>query len=256
MALRTAAARPAAPAGPAVRRGPILALFIASGAAGLIYQVVWSRELVLVFGNTTQAVSTIVTAFLACLGLGGLVGGRLADSSRRPLRLYGILELGIATCGLLLPFVFGRLGDAYRGFYPGLVEAPVRLTAVRFLLAFLAVVQLVAVPAFALLLLGPSVWPALPELIGVLALADVGMAVVGTVVSALAVQTAARDLIAPLISLPLMIPLLIAAARATTPLLLAGGAGPVPLRWVAILGLYDAVFALLAYAVFDFLVED
>jgi heme exporter protein B len=179
--------------------------------------------------------------------------------------LAGSLAAGVLWVTLLLAAVLGvnRLFVAEReqGGLDGFLLAPVDRGALLIakalaLLAFLAVVQLVAVPAFALLLLGPSVWPALPELIGVLALADLGMAVVGTVVSALAVQTAARDLIAPLISLPLMIPLLIAAARATTPLLLAGGAGPVPLRWVAILGLYDAVFALLAYAVFDFLVED
>src|ERR687887_279836 len=117
------------------RRGAdrlVSAVFVASGASGLIYQVVWSRELVLVFGNTTEAIGTIVTAFLACLGLGGLVGGRLADRSARPLPLYGTLELGIATCGLVLPFVFARLGDVYRGVYGSLLESPAQLTAVRF----------------------------------------------------------------------------------------------------------------------------
>ena len=138
MAVSTAPARPSTPAGGGVRP-PILAIFVASGAAGLIYQVVWSRELVLVFGNTTQAVATIVTAFLACLGLGSLLGGRLADRTSRPLPLYGALELGIAACGLVLPFVFGRLGDVYRGAYGQLLENPAQLTAVRFALAFAAV---------------------------------------------------------------------------------------------------------------------
>ena len=179
--------------------------------------------------------------------------------------LAGSLAAGVLWVTLLLAAVLGvsRLFVAEReqGGLDGFLLAPVDRGALLIakalaLLAFLVAVELVAIPAFALLLLGPSVWPALPELIAVLALADVGLAVVGTLVSALAVQTAARDLIAPLVSLPLMIPLLIAAARATTPLLLAGGAAPLPLRWMAILGLYDVVFALLAYAVFDFLVED
>jgi spermidine synthase len=139
VAVRTAPARSARPPAGGALRPPILAVFVASGAAGLIYQVVWSRELVLVFGNTTEAIATIVTAFLACLGLGSLVGGRLADRSARPLPLYGALELGIAACGLVLPFVFGRLGDLYRGAYGTLLESPTRLTAVRFVLAFLAV---------------------------------------------------------------------------------------------------------------------
>ena len=179
--------------------------------------------------------------------------------------LAGSLAAGVLWVTLLLAGVLGinRLFVAEReqGGLDGFLLAPVDRVALLVakalaLLAFLAVVELVAVPAFALLLLGPPVWPALPQLVAVLVLADVGIAVVGTLVSALSVQTAARDLIGPLISLPLMIPLLIAAAGATTPLFLAGGAAPLPLRWMAILGLYDAVFALLAYAVFDFLVED
>ena len=80
----------------------------------------------------------------------------------------------------------------------------------------------------------------------VLVLADVGIAVIGTLVSALAVQTRARDLIVPLLALPLLVPVVIAAAKATTPLFLATGSEAVPGRWLAILALYDLVFALLA----------
>jgi predicted membrane-bound spermidine synthase len=122
-----------------IRRGLILALFVGSGAAGLIYQVVWSRELVLVFGNTTQAVSTIVTAFMAGLGFGSLAGARWASRSARPLRLYGALELGVAIFAVLLPFVFDDLAEVYRGAYPSLVDNTGALTAVRFALALAAV---------------------------------------------------------------------------------------------------------------------
>jgi spermidine synthase len=121
------------------RRGLVLALFIGSGAAGLVYQVVWSRELVLVFGNTTQAVSTIVTAFMAGLGFGSLAGGRWADRSASPLRLYGSLELGVAAFAVLLPFAFDDLAELYRGLYPGLVGHTAALTAVRLALALGAV---------------------------------------------------------------------------------------------------------------------
>ena len=95
-----------------------------------------------------------------------------------------------------------------------------------------------------------------PGLLAVLVLADLGVAIVGTLVAALAIQTRARDLIAPLLALPLLVPVVIAGARGTTPLLLAGGAEALPGRWLAVLALYDVVFALLAYAVFDFLLED
>ena len=138
MAVAVSRTRPSSRTRP-VRRGLILALFVGSGAAGLIYQVVWSRELVLVFGNTTQAVSTIVTAFMAGLGFGSLAGGRWASRSSRPLRLYGALELGVAIFAVLLPSVFDDLAELYRGAYPGLVDNTLGLTAVRFALALAAV---------------------------------------------------------------------------------------------------------------------
>jgi spermidine synthase len=138
VAVATSPPRPASRATPSLR-GAVLALFVASGAAGLIYQVVWSRELVLVFGNTTQAVATIVTAFMAGLGFGSLAGGRLADTSLRPLRLYGLVELAVAAMAALLPFAFTGLAELYRGVWPSLVERPGQLAGVRFGLAVAAV---------------------------------------------------------------------------------------------------------------------
>jgi heme exporter protein B len=118
------------------------------------------------------------------------------------------------------------------------------------------VLEVIAVPAFGLLLLGPSLGPPLPGLIAMLALGDVALAVIGTLVSAIAVHTRARDLIAPIVALPLLIPALIATAEGAGPLLTTHGRGFPEGRWLLILGLYDLVFALLAYAVFDFLLED
>jgi spermidine synthase len=138
VAVATSPSRPGSRATPSLR-GVVLVLFIASGAAGLIYQVVWSRELVLVFGNTTQAVATIVTAFMAGLGFGSLVGGRLAGTTLRPLRLYGLVELAVAAMAALLPFVFSGLAEVYRGVWPSLVERPGQLAGIRFALALAAV---------------------------------------------------------------------------------------------------------------------
>jgi heme exporter protein B len=118
------------------------------------------------------------------------------------------------------------------------------------------VLEVIAVPAFALLLLGPSLGPPLGGLVVLLALADVALAVIGTLVSAIAVQTRARDLIGPIIGLPLLIPALIATALGAAPLLSDPQRRFPDAHWVVILGLYDLIFALLAYAVFDFLLED
>jgi heme exporter protein B len=179
--------------------------------------------------------------------------------------LAGDLAAGVLWVTLLFAAMLGvnRLFVAEReqGGFDAFLLAPVdrsTLLAAKAtaLFCYLVVVELVAVPAFVVLLLGPPPGQALPELLAVLALADAGVAVVGTLASALAVQTRARDLIAPLVALPLLVPVVIAGAAATEPLLLEGGAEALPLKWVAVLGLYDLVFALLAYAVFDFLLED
>src|SRR5690242_10435494 len=114
------------------RRWPLFGIFILSGAAGLVYEVVWSRQLVLVFGNTTQAVSTILTGFFGGMAIGAAVGGRLADRVRSPLRMYGLLELVLVAVVLVTPLTFGLIHEAYRGIYPALEGTP-----------FLALVRLV-----------------------------------------------------------------------------------------------------------------
>ncbi len=120
------------------RRWPILAIFILSGAAGLMYEVVWSRQLVLVFGNTTQAVSTILTGFFGGMAIGSWGGGRLADRVRRPLLLYGLLEGILVVVVLLTPLTFRLIGDVYRGAFTSLEAEPQALALVRFGLALLA----------------------------------------------------------------------------------------------------------------------
>ena len=69
-------------------------------------------------------------------------------------------------------------------------------------------------------------------------------------------RTRARDLIGPLLALPLLVPIVIGCARASAPLFYATRPGDPPLRWLGTLALYDLVFGLIAYAVFDFLLED
>jgi spermidine synthase len=117
---------------------PLLLMFVLSGAAGLVYEVVWARQLVLIFGNTSQAVSTILTGFFGGLAVGGAVGGRLADRVRRPLRLYGTLELLVVVVVLVTPVSFRLIEEAHRGLYAGLLGSPVGLALLRFALSVLA----------------------------------------------------------------------------------------------------------------------
>lgn len=177
----------------------------------------------------------------------------------------GDLAAGILWVTLLFAAILGvnRLfvADAEEGGFDAFLLAPVDRSALFLakalaLLGYLCVLELVAVPAFALLLLGPAPWPAVPGLIATLALGDVGVAVIGTLIAALAVRTRARDLLGPLLALPLFVPIVIAGARASSPLLAGAHTGAPAIRWLLTLGLYDLVFGLIAYAVFDFLLED
>jgi spermidine synthase len=94
-------------------RPAVLMLFFLSGASALVYEVVWMRQLVLVFGATTYATSTVLAAYMGGLALGSHACGRLADRSSRLLALYAGLELGIGLYALLTPHLFGALALPY-----------------------------------------------------------------------------------------------------------------------------------------------
>src|SRR6201985_2331470 len=163
----------------------------------------------------------------------------------------GQLAAGVLTVTLLFAAMLGinRLFVAEReqGGFDAFLLAPVDRTTLLVakalaLFVFLAVLEVIAVPAFGLLLLGPPLGRVLPGLVAMLVLGDVALAVIGTLVSAIAVQTRARDLIGPIIGLPLLLSALIGIARGAGPLLVAHGSSSPPGRWVAILALYDVVF--------------
>jgi heme exporter protein B len=177
----------------------------------------------------------------------------------------GAMASGVLWVTLLLATVLGvnRLfaGEREGRALDGILLAPIDRTAVYLakaaaLFLYLVVLELIAVPAFALLLLGPGLGGAFPELVAILLLADLGLAAVGALVSGLAAEARARDVVVPLLLLPLLVPLLIAAARATEPLLRAAAEPHELGRWLGFLGVYDTVFLLLAVAVFDYLLED
>ncbi len=94
---------------------PLLAaIFFVSGAAGLAYQVVWGRLLVLVFGATTIAVTTVLVVFMGGLALGGALGGRFVDRIRRPLLVYATIELGVGGYALAIPWLLTAVVPVYQ----------------------------------------------------------------------------------------------------------------------------------------------
>ena len=72
----------------------VLACFFLSGASGLILEMLWTRMLTLVFGSTTLAVSTVLTAFMGGLGLGSYLAGKYADRLKNPVRAYALADAG------------------------------------------------------------------------------------------------------------------------------------------------------------------
>jgi heme exporter protein B len=178
--------------------------------------------------------------------------------------LSGSLAAGVLWATLLFAAVLGvnRLFVAEReeGGFDAIRLAPIDRSVLfaakaAALMIYLVVLELIAVPIFALFFLHDL--GGLAPLILVLLLADFGLAATGTLISSMAVNSRARDLLVPLVLLPLVVPLMIAATGATEPLLTLGG--PSYHRfgtWLIVLGLYDLIFALVGYAVFDFLLED
>lgn len=116
-------------------RAALLAIFTLSGAAGLIYEVLWTRRLTLIFGSTTLAVSTVLAAYMGGLALGAFLLGRWADRNRaRALRSYGWLELAIAVLGLAVPLLLKAVAAVYLALAPGLESVPMVFFVVQFLL--------------------------------------------------------------------------------------------------------------------------
>ncbi|WP_420715064.1 fused MFS/spermidine synthase [Corallococcus sp. bb12-1] len=87
----------------------VAALLFLSGATALVYELVWSKYLGNVLGNSGQAHAVVLATFMGGLALGAFVFGRTADRVKNPLALYGVLELGVGLYALAFPYVLGAL---------------------------------------------------------------------------------------------------------------------------------------------------
>jgi heme exporter protein B len=163
----------------------------------------------------------------------------------------------LAASGLLwIAIVFTALLGLTRAFVAereqrvldGLVLAPCDRSAIWLgkgisVLAFLVLAEVIALPAFALFF-APLTW----SMLAGFALADIGIAAIGTLLAAMAAASRARELLLPLLFLPLAIPIVIGGVGASVE--------PDPGRYLAFLGLYDLLFAILAWASFEYVVTE
>ncbi len=180
-------------------------------------------------------------------------------------RLAGDLAAGVFWVTILFAssLTINRLlaNERHQGGYEGLLLAPINRNAIfyakaTYLFITLCALELFAVAVFSVMLLEPGFAPEMLLLIPVCLLVNLGLATIGTLISALATNTSARELLVPLMTLPLFIPLMIGGAGATEPLLAASPAAADLGQWLTLIGLYDAVFLMVAVAVFEYILGD
>jgi len=158
--------------------------------------------------------------------------------------LLWVVILFTALLGLVRAFVAER----EQRLMDGLLLAPCDRSAIWLgkglaVLAFLAIAEAVALPAFALLF-GGIEWTT----VAAVGLADIGIAAVGTLLAAMASVTRARELLLPLLFLPLAVPIIVGGVGATV--------GSEPARYLGFLLLYDVVFAIISWASFEYVVSE
>ena len=123
-------------------RALALSCFFLSGATGLLYQVLWARMLGGVIGNTHFSITAVVAVFMGGLALGSRLGGRAADRSRNPLRLYGILVLAVGLLCLLVPLMISLADPVFAWLYQPHEGNPEALPLLLFRLLFCVIVLL------------------------------------------------------------------------------------------------------------------
>jgi len=119
----------------------VLLCFFLSGFAALIYQTAWTREFALVFGTSELAIATVLASYMGGLAAGAAVATRLVRRVRSPVRVYGLLELGIALAALAVPFALRGMTAIYVGLFraSGLGETNPLASALFFLAASFAI---------------------------------------------------------------------------------------------------------------------
>jgi heme exporter protein B len=170
------------------------------------------------------------------------------------------------TAGVLWStFVFaGTLGlnrsmaiEKDRGCLDGLLLAPVDRSAIYFgkfisTLAFMLIVEAIILPVYSFLY---NVYLFQPGLLLIILLGSIGYTAAGTLLSAMSVQTRTRDILLPILLLPVVLPLVIAAVQASNAILAGDGLEAIQ-HWLNLLIAYDIILTAIAFMLFEYIVED
>jgi spermidine synthase len=116
--------RPVPAASQGVAYPLVLLCFLLSGFAALLYETVWTRQFALVFGTSELAIATVLAAYMGGLAVGAAIAGRVAGQIRRPVLVYGLLELGIALAALAVPHAIALSTALARALFGGQPNPP------------------------------------------------------------------------------------------------------------------------------------
>ena len=111
-------------------------IFFLSGVAALIYEYIWFRLTGLVFGNSVWAAAIVLASFMGGIALGNLAIMIWGQRIKRPLFLYGVLEIIIAASALCILIFFPLLNQSFAQLFQQFLDQPIKLNSLRFLLAF------------------------------------------------------------------------------------------------------------------------
>jgi len=115
--------------------GVVMTVFFFSGLCGLIYEVVWSRLLTLVFGNTTYAISTVVGVFMFGLALGSYLCGKFLSKIKNLLKTYALIEIGIGIYAALSIPLLSVVQVVHTELFPSIYSNHLLLNLIRILLS-------------------------------------------------------------------------------------------------------------------------
>jgi heme exporter protein B len=187
----------------------------------------------------------------------GLGGETLAGGTRAATGLLWVIVVFTSMLALVRSFAQER----EHGIWDGLLSTPADRSAIWAARAtatflFLAVTQVVALPLFWLFFLQEGRSPSLGVLVAALLLADLGVAMLGSLLAGLATHVRAREVLLPVMFLPFMLPLVTVAVRLTVDTISPQTSGLHTSQGLGFLALYDTIFGLLGWALFEYVVED
>ncbi|HET6850430.1 MAG TPA: heme exporter protein CcmB [Gaiellales bacterium] len=187
----------------------------------------------------------------------GLGGETLAGGTRAATGLLWVVVVFTSMLALVRSFAQER----EHGIWDGLLSTPADRSAIWAARAtatflFLALTQAVALPLFWLFFLQEGRSPSIPVLVAALLLADLGVAMLGSLLAGLATHVRAREVLLPVMFLPFMLPLVTVAVRLTVDTISPQTSGLHTSQGLGFLALYDTIFGLLGWALFEYVVED